>query len=372
MKIVFFANTDWYLYNFRLAFLQKLKDSGHEILLLSPPGSYGPRMVQLGFRWVPLPMRRTSLNPVSELRLVARVAGLYRREKPDVVHHFTIKCVVYGSIAARIAGVRSRVNAIAGLGTVFVNRGLKARLLKPFVRALLERTVRGAGSHLIVQNPDDKKMFEGTVSADRIHLIRGSGVDGNRFQAIATRADDGVCRFLFAARLLWDKGVGRFVDAARALEGQAEFFIAGTQDEGNPDSVDSRFLESCHREGIVTLLGHVPNMQRLMQEMDVLVLPSVYGEGVPRILVEGAACGLPLVAFDVPGSREIVVQSENGFLVPPGDHVALVDSLRTLIADRELRIRMGGQSRRHFEGEYDLETVFSKTLKVYRLCLQRD
>lgn len=374
MKIVLFANTDWYLYNFRLAFMERLKEFGHEIILLSPSGPYGPNMAKLGFRWVELPMRRASLDPLTELRLIAFIARVYRRERPDLVHHFTIKCVVYGSLAAKIAGIRNRINAVAGLGTVFVNRGYKARLLKPFVRALLKLALQGAGSHLIVQNPDDRTMFEKNrlIPVDRIHLVRGSGVDGRRFQANAVRAHDEVCRILFASRLLWDKGVGRFIDAARALEGQAEFLIAGTPDDGNPDSIDIRFLESCRRQGIVDLLGHVPDMPRLLHEIDVLVLPSIYGEGVPRILVEGAACGLPLVAFDVPGSREIVVHGENGFLIPPGDEHALVESLRRLIGDPELRKRMGAHSRRHFESEYDLETVFSKTLDVYRICLQSD
>jgi len=368
-KVLLYANTDWYLYNFRRALMVELRDAGLEVVFVSPPGPYGGRLEADGFRWIPMPMRRTSLNPGTELRLIRRLAAVYRQERPDIVHHFTIKCVIYGSLAARLTGVPARINAVAGLGTVYSGVGVRNRLLRPLVTRLLRLSLAGDRSHLILQNPDDARLFHRhrLVRHDRIHLIRGSGVDGRAFCVRPAAHGGGSCRILFAARLLRSKGVDNYLRAARRLSdgGAAEFLIAGTPDEGNPDAVGRGYLEACKNEGTVQLLGHVERMQDLLETIDVLVLPSVYGEGVPRILVEGAACGLPLVAFDVPGSREIVIDGRNGFLLPPGDQQALEHAIDTLVREPGLRARMGLASRRHFESEYDQQTVIRKTLAVY-------
>jgi len=368
-KVLLYANTDWYLYNFRQGLMTALREAGLEVVLVAPPGPYGGRLEAQGFRWIPIPMRRTSLNPGTELQLIRRLAAVYRRERPDIVHHFTIKCVVYGSLAARLAGIPVRINAVAGLGTVYSGEDSRNRLLRPLVTRLLRVSLAGKHSHLILQNPDDVSLFRHLrlVSPDRLHLIRGSGVDGSTFRARPAADGGGPCRILFAARLLRSKGVDNYLRAARRLgaAGVAEFLIAGTPDAGNPDAIGRDYLEACSREGTAQLLGHVDRMQELLESVDILVLPSVYGEGVPRILVEGAACGLPLVAFDVPGSREIVVDGENGFLLPPGDQAALEHAIDRLVRDPGLRARMGRASRRHFETEYDQGTVIRKTLEVY-------
>jgi len=368
-RIILYANTDWYLYNFRLALLEALTARGHEVIVMSPPGPYGEKLEGLGFRWIRMPMRRTSLNPLTELPLVAKIAGIYRRERPDVVHHFTIKCVVYGSLAARFAGVRRRINAVAGLGTVYSGRGFRNALLRPLVSLLLRASLAGRGSRLILQNPDDWRLFTDNklVRPERAHLIRGSGVDGSRFRPRPPAAGHVPCRVLFAARLLWSKGIEQFVAAAGRLAspGRCEFLVAGRPDRGNPDAVDADWLAAREREGKVRLLGHVGDMARLLGMSDIVVLPSTYGEGVPRILVEAAAAGLPLVAFDVAGSREIVLDGENGFLVPAGDQDRLESALETLLDSARLRARFGAASRRHFESEYDVATVIARTVEVY-------
>jgi len=155
MKVLLFANTDWYLYNFRLALAKAIRNTGHEVVCVSPPGNYGKHLESEGFRWINLGMNRRSLNPWSELQVLMALTSLYRHELPDIVHHFTIKCVIYGSIAARMTGVRARVNAVAGLGYVFANNGLYARMLRPPVRAILRLAVCGKRAKLILQNPDD-------------------------------------------------------------------------------------------------------------------------------------------------------------------------------------------------------------------------
>jgi glycosyltransferase involved in cell wall biosynthesis len=215
-----FANTDWYLYNFRLALAEALRGSGHEVLLISPPGHYGPRLRKLGFNWQSVPMRRRSLSPFRELALLNRLRRLIRAEKPDLVHSFTIKSVVYGSLAARAAGVSRRVNAVAGMGYVFISDDFKARILRPVVRTLMRLALGGHNSRLILQNGDDVALFEnaGVVDPTTIRLIRGSGVDCNIFRPRPSGKLGGdEFRVLLAARLLWDKGILEYAQAAREL-----------------------------------------------------------------------------------------------------------------------------------------------------------
>src|SRR5690606_22451420 len=214
MKLLLFANTDWYLWNFRRSLALALRDAGHEVLLLSPDGPHGEKLRALGLRWQPVPMDRRSLNPLREAALLGHLARLFRRERPDIVHGFTIKCAVYGSLAARMAGVPGRVNAVAGMGYVFISDSLKARVLRPVVRALLRRGLGGRGARWILQDPGDVALFEqaGRGDAAQVRLIPGSGVDCSRFVGRAPghasgAADGRPLRVLLAARLLWDKGL---------------------------------------------------------------------------------------------------------------------------------------------------------------------
>ncbi len=223
-RIVLFANTDWYLWNFRRSLALALRDAGAEVLLLSPPGGYGTRLRDLGLRWQPLPMHRRSLNPLREAGFLLHLVRLFRREKPDLVHGFTIKCAVYGSLAARLTGVSARVSAVTGLGYVFSSTDATARVLQPVVRRMLKLALDGGNSRLILQNPDDMALFEhaGLVDPRHVRLIPGSGVDCVRFapRPPASREAGGPQRILLPARLLWDKGVAEFVDAVRRLRGE--------------------------------------------------------------------------------------------------------------------------------------------------------
>jgi len=370
--VLLFGNSDWYLYNFRLGLMRELKARGYEVIAVSPAGSYAELIEKEGIRWLEVPMSRSSLNPFSELGIIRRLFRVYRSEAPDVVHHFTIKCVVYGSIAARFCRKPVCVNAVAGLGTVFTHDSNSSEFLKKLVKHLLRFAMAGSRSQLILQNPDDARLFEDNRLAKKecTHVIRGSGVDGTLFRDHERTYDSDRCRLLFAARLLRAKGIDNFVRAAERLAapGATEFLVAGSPDSGNPDTVTDEQLAAWRDGKAVTVLGHVDGMQSLLKSIDVVVLPSVYGEGVPRILVEGAASGLPLVAFDVPGSREIVINGENGFLIEPGNQQALETALGTLIRNPALRHRMGRASRRVFEQEFEQSIVVSKTLNVYDLA----
>jgi glycosyltransferase involved in cell wall biosynthesis len=369
-KVLLFANTDWYLYNFRRTLALALKEAGHEVVMVSPTGSYGSRLEALGFRWVAAPMERRSLNPFRELVLVGWLRDLIRREGIDLVHGFTIKCAVYGALAARLAGDTARVSAVAGMGYVFTSNDLKARVLRPVVRALLRMALGGSRSRLILQNPDDVALFQaaGLVDEGAIRLIRGSGVDCQRFQPGARNGLGKPVKVLLAARLLWDKGLAEFVEAARTLRNEGreiEFLLAGDPDPGNPAAVPEATVRAWVDAGVVKWLGHVDDMPALFGSVDIVVLPS-YREGLPKGLIEAGACGLPLVTTDVPGCREVVRDGADGLLIPVKSGAAIADAIRRLCDDPDLARRLGAGARQRALDDFDERLVIGSTINVYR------
>ncbi|MBW8312221.1 MAG: glycosyltransferase family 4 protein [Rhizobium sp.] len=370
MKVVLFANTDWYLYNFRRSLALALREAGHEVLLLSPDGPYGERLRALGLRWMPVALERRSLNPLREAGFVLSLARLLRRERPDVVHGFTLKCAIYGSLAARLAGVPGRVNAVTGMGYVFTSNDLKARLLRPVVRALMRLALDGKRARLILQNPDDVAFFttHRLVHPDRIRLVPGSGVDCERFHPGPPRPPGGPLRVLLPARLLWDKGLAEYVAAARQLKAEGRyihFLLAGQPDPGNPASVPEATVRQWVHEGVLEWLGHVEDMPTLFRDVDVVALPS-YREGLPKGLIEAAASGCALVTTDVPGCREVVKDGVNGLRVPARDPVILGDALRRLSLDAPMRARLAAAARREAVERFDECIVLANTIGVYR------
>lgn len=379
MKFIFFANTDWYLYNFRLATAQRLQADGHEVVMLSPPGDFGARFAEHGFRWITLKMDRTSLGPVRETATVLALTGVLRRERPDLLHSFTLKCAIYGALAARVARVPAVVNAVAGMGYVFTSNGAKARALRPLVSWLLRLSLGNPRSLLILQNPDDAAAFAAArwIRPDRVRLIRSSGVDVRRFapvEASEAAGEGGRLRVLLAARLLWEKGIQEFVDAATLLrqEGRTvEFLLAGTPDPGNPRSVADAQVRRWARDGRVRWLGHVDDMPALLREVEVMVLPSYYREGVPKSLIEAAACGLAIITTDRPGCREVVTHhGVDGLHVDVRDARALADRIAELDDDRALLARLGARARERALSDFDERLVIQRTVDVYLELLQ--
>jgi glycosyltransferase involved in cell wall biosynthesis len=372
MKVLFFANTDWYLFNFRLAFARQLRSRGMEVVMVSPPGPYAPRLETEGFRWIPVMMNRRSLNPLSETRLLYRLFLIYRRERPDIAHHFTLKCVFYGSLVARILNVPATVNAITGMGFVFTNKKLRAQLLRPIVSILLRIVLSSPQSKLILQNADDRDTVTSATLVDPSHVIviPSSGVDVARFRPPERVPDKaGPKIVLLASRLLWDKGIREYIDAARQLRESGchcEFLLAGRPDPGNPNSVPRSELESWCKQGVITFLGHVENMCILLQRAHVVTLPSYYGEGLPRILAEAAAAGLPIVTTDTPGCRSVVDDGVNGYLIPARDSGSLARALRTILECSQLAIRMGAAGRKKAVAEFDQRLIFDRTIAVYK------
>lgn len=373
MKVLLFANTDWYLYNFRLSFARYLRELGYEVVLVSPAGEYGTKLAQAGFRWIPVQLNRRSLNPVKEILFLRQLTHLYESERPDLVHHFTIKCVVYGGVAARLAKIPAQVGAVAGMGYVFTSRALRAKALRPIVRTLLKSALDQERGMLVVQNSDDLHDFvrANLVSKDRVALIHGSGVDMSRFLPRQSRTNHGPLRILFAARLLRDKGLYELMDAIKMLVDKGlelDVMIAGTGDAGNPASIPDKIIDQWRTEGLANFLGHVSDMPSLLAKSDVMVLPS-YREGFPKSLIEAAAVGLPIITTDVPGCREVVDHGLTGLLVPVRDAKSLARAIQLLALNPQLRRQMGEEGRHKARAEFDQEIVFSKTHDVYAKLL---
>lgn len=369
MKAVLFANTDWYLWNFRRSLALALREAGYEVVFISPDGPYGEKIRACGLQWQAVPMDRRSLNPLREALLLWHLMRLFRRERPNVVHGFTIKCAVYGSLAARLAGVPARVNAVAGMGYVFTSEALKARLLRPVVRMLLRLTLGGRNARLVLQNPDDVALFReaGLVDPGHVRLIPGSGVDCVRFSPAPQQDAEGRVRVVLPARLLWDKGLAEYVEAARLLRSRGvpvDLLLAGTPDPGNPAAVPESAVRQWVSEGLVQWLGHVDDMPTLFRSVQIVALPS-YREGLPKGLIEAGASGCALVTTDVPGCREVVTHEVDGLLVPVKDGGALADAIERLVRDPALRHTLGVAAREKAVAQFDERIVVARTLDVY-------
>jgi glycosyltransferase involved in cell wall biosynthesis len=365
MKILLFANTDWYLYNYRLPLAHALKKRGHEVILLSPPGRYAELLQKEGFTWLPFPFERKGTNPLAELLIIKRLVDVFRREKPVLIHCFTVKPVLYGSIAARLSSVPNIINSITGLGYIFSDAGISLqRVVKLLYRNGLKNT------RVIFQNPDDLDIFvkNGLITADQAFLIPGSGVDLDIFHPSPEPVSDPV--IMLAGRLLRSKGVPEFVKAAQQIRAEglcARFVIVGEPYLDNPDSIQLDELNSWQKEGIIEAWGWHDDMADVIAKTSIVCLPTTYKEGLPRLLLEAGACGRPVVATDIPGCRVIVRTGENGLLIPPGDITALVVALKTLIQNPDLRHKMGVRGRQIVEQEFSVNSVIERTLEVYNL-----
>jgi len=369
VKILLFANTDWYLYNFRLSLAKELRSHGHEVILLSPPGDFQERLQTNGFQWIPFPLSRQGVNPFSELQTIWRLVQLYRTIKPDVVHHFTIKPVIYGSLAAHFLRVPGIINSITGLGHLFIDPALLTRLLRGLAKMLYRISLRR--TQIIFENPEDRDIFiqNKLLQPGQAHLILGTGVDVDKFHP--TSKNNAIPLVLFSSRLLATKGLIEFIEAARILNQKgikARFAVAGTPDPGNPASIPQGQLDAWKQEALVEWWGWQDDMPSALAKTDIFCLPS-YREGVPNALLEACASSLPIVTTDVPGCRDVVKHEVNGLLVPVQNAIVLADALETLILNPEMRQKMGQVGRELAVNLFSQTKVNKETLAVYQLVL---
>jgi glycosyltransferase involved in cell wall biosynthesis len=370
-RILLVANTDWYLYNFRLSLALYLARQGLEVVLVSPAGEYTRTLQEKGLRWVEWRVGRQTLAPWKELRSALQLIQIYRQEKPALVHHCTAKAVTYGSLAAILSRIPGAINNITGLGVMFSRQDAKARVVRQMMQGLYWLADRHPNCATIFENPADQEYFlsKRLTSPERTWLIEGVGVDVDAFMPVPEPA--GVPVVVLPARMLWDKGVGILVEASPLLKkkAQARLALVGRPDAGNPGTVDEPTLRRWVEEGAVEWWGWQADMRSVYASCHIVTLPSSYGEGVPTSLLEAAASGRPIVASDIPGCRAIVVHGENGLLVPPGNAEALSDALASLINDADLRKKMGNAGRQRVLEKFSKDRINAATLVVYQKVL---
>ncbi|MBI5814493.1 MAG: glycosyltransferase family 4 protein [Nitrospinae bacterium] len=368
-RLLYFVTEDWYFWSHRLAIARAARDSGYEVTVATAVNEHGGRIAAEGFELAPLSLSRRSVNPIKETAGVGEIVSVYRRVRPHIVHHVALKPVIYGSIAAAVADVPVTVNALAGLGHVFVAKGLKAALTRGAIKTALGMAMRRGKSCSIFQNPDDMRAFveAGIVEQSHAELIMGSGVDTGIFEPPQAEPA-GTPVILLSSRMLSTKGVFDFVEAARILKSRGvsvRMALAGSPDPHNPSSIPLAQLAAWNDEGVVEYWGMRENMPETLRETAIVALPSFYGEGVPKSLIEAASSARPVIAYDIPGCREIVRDGVNGYLAPLRDVAALAGRMETLLADSGLRGKMGAAGREMVINGFSEKTVIEKTLALY-------
>jgi glycosyltransferase involved in cell wall biosynthesis len=363
-KILISLNTAWNLVNFRAGLIRALVAHGYEVVAVAPCDAYADRLAGLGCRFIALPMDNQGTHPCRDLLLSFRFLRLLCRERPDVYLGYTIKPNVYGSLAAHILGI-SVVNNIAGLGTAFIRDTWLTRLVR-----LLYKTALSRSRHVFFQNNEDCQMFieRGLVAGYKTSRLPGSGIDLSVFRYVPMQPleNRSFC-FLLVARLLWDKGVGEYVEAARMVRRKyptTKFQLLGFLDVKNSTAVSSIQMNDWVEEGVVEYLGVSDDVQLFLIAADCVVLPS-YREGVPRSLLEAAAIGRPIVTTDVTGCRDAVNEGVNGLLCQVRDATDLAEKmLRVMKMTPNERVLMGNAGREKMEREFDEKIVIDHYLRV--------
>lgn len=369
-KLLISINTAWNLKNFREGLIKALVARGYEVLAVAPKDEWATQLQTLGCRYLPLPMDNKGTHPVRDSLLLLRFFMLLRAERPDVFLGYTVKPNVYGSLAAHALRIPV-INNVAGLGTVFMKGGWLNQLVQGLYRVALSRS-----SRVFFQNEDDRQLFvsRGLVSEDVADRLPGSGVDLAKFQPIPLPARQ-VVRFLLIGRMLWDKGVGEYVEAARMLNQRgihAECCLLGFLDVQNPAAISRKQMDDWVAEGVVRYLGVSDNVREEISQSDCVVLPSFYREGTPRTLLEAAAMARPIVTTDSVGCRDVVDDGVNGYLCKPKDAADLADKMERIVsispAEREA---MGLRGREKVERQFDEEIVIRKYLEAIEIAISK-
>lgn len=368
-KILFFVSEDWF---FRSHFFERAlgaKAAGFDVTVLARESYHSSEIKAAGMDFISLNIDRAGLNPSREIQTLARIFGIYKNMQPDVVHQVAMKPILYGTIAAMLTGVPAIVNAPVGLGYIFTSETLRARILRLFVTRALRLLLNPRRSKVVFENEDDLNSFvaSGVVRLEDAVLIPGAGVDLAKFRAVP-EPDSGPIVVLLYARMLWDKGIREFVEAAALLNdrGQsARFILAGSPDDSNPASIPVSRLAEWSREGIVEWMGHRTDIPELLASSHIVCLPS-YREGLPKSLIEALAASRPVVTTDVPGCRHVVRHEYNGLLVKVRDAKTLAEALLRLIKNPDERKHFGANGRLMAEQIFASELIVESTVELYK------
>lgn len=373
-RLVFLVTEDWYFWGHRLALARAARDAGYDVVVATRVDAFGDRIATEGFRLEPLSWKRGSLNPLSLVGDIVTVGRLYRDLQPDIIHHVSLKPIVVGTAAARLFAPASAVlNALTGRGYVFTAQSRRVRALAALIALLLRVLLRYRKAILLLENEDDRQFAVRSIGVDpeQTAVNPGSGVDVAHFHVLPLPQNDPVT-IGCATRMLGIKGVGDLVAASRILRGRNvphRLVLAGATDPENPDAIPEKTIRGWVDQDGVTWLGAITDVRELWGQCHIAALASHGGEGVPLSLVEAAACGRPLLATDVAGSRDIARDAVNALLAPPHEPAGIAEALERLILDGGLRSQFAAESRRIAETEFSLQHVLAATLGLYRRML---
>lgn len=367
-RLLFVVNNPAFFMSHRVPVALAAQRAGYDVHVATMDGPAVADIEALGMTRHAIPMTRSGKHPLQELGTLLALLRLFRRLRPQVVHLVTIKPVLYGGIAARLARVPGMVAAISGLGFVFLSNSLKMRLVRAVVARLYRLALGHRNSRVIFQNGADRDLLKllGAVRDEQVVLIRGAGVDLDLCRALPEPPAPPVV-VTMVARLLRDKGVQEFVQAARLLRERGvpvTMRLVGGVDAGNPASATPAEVEAWQREGCVQALGERADVPQLYADSHIAVLPS-YREGLPKSLIEAAACGRAVVTTDVPGCRDAIDPGKTGLLVPVRDPQALADAIARLAGDATQRQAMGAAGRALAEREFNIERVARIHVDLY-------
>jgi len=370
-KILFFVAEDWYFVSHRLNLAIEATRNNYEVHLITNCNKDKQYIESHGILAHKLNLVRSSFNLFREIKTIFNVIKIYKKVKPDIIHHVAIKPILYGMIAARYLKLSNAVNSFGGLANLFWSENLKHKIFRPFLFFVLRNLLNYSNSKCILQNNDDLKLLidNNLLDQSKAIIIRGSGVDIEKFNY--RKEKPGTIKVVLASRLQSDKGVYEFINAVKIFKRETvdvEFYLAGMVDVHNPSAIDQGIIKKWQLDGYVEWLGHVVDMPKMMHDAHIVCLPS-YREGLPKVLLEAASCGRPLVATNVPGCREIVIDGYNGFLVPPQDHIGLYNAIKKLIEDKRIREKMGMNGRTLVENNFSINKICDETIKVYEKML---
>jgi len=364
-KIAIVSNLSWNLYNFRLSLMYAMRDEGYEVVAIAPYDRYSQKLIDAGFEFHDIKMNAQGINPLEDMRTTYAFYKLFKEISPDFLCQYTIKPNIYGSIVANILNIKM-INNIAGLGTLFTKDGLVTKIAK-----VLYRTSQSKADKIFFQNKEDFNFFidKKIVKAQKCDVLPGSGVDTNRFKPQYKEQREKV-RFLLIARMIWEKGIGEYVQAARAIKKvypNVEFCLLGFLDVQNPGAITRREMDNWVNEGVINYLGVSDKVDEVIHSADCVVLPSYYREGTPKTLLESGSSGKPIITTDNVGCRDVVDHGVNGFICEPRSSEDLKSKIEMFLAlSHEERLNMGRNSREKMKKEFDEKLVIGKYLDLLK------
>ena len=373
VKILYLVTEDWYFLSHRLALARSCRERGWDVVVATRVGECRAEIEKEGFAVLGIRMQRRGRNIFSELRSIAELVGIFRTERPDIIHNVGLKPVIYGSLAVRATPTASVVNLLAGMGYVFSEGHFTIKLARFAIKLTLKFCFRPKNHWLIVQNKVDAEVLISSRLASKVRteIIRGSGVNLERFSP--TPEPEGPIIAATVSRMLKDKGVREVVLAARELKRRnvgIEIWLVGEPDIENPTSLSEEDLRQWDAEGCIRWLGHKTDIAAIWAKAHIALLPT-YREGMPMALLEAAASGRPIVTSDVPGCNELVINGETGLLVPRNDWLGIADALQLLAQSPELRTKLGAAARAKVSGEYEQGNVVRVTHALYNRALAK-